>query len=106
MMNSERWRHPLLDSSFHKVLGIEVDLWSITAELGTALSDSERTWPELGFWWWFTEEEQGEGEDELKILGYIRGGEVLLYATERGGAHLGTAERPGGATELLPRSGG
>jgi hypothetical protein len=48
--NSGRWRHPLLDSSFQKVLGIEADLWSITAELGTASSDGERTWPELGFW--------------------------------------------------------
>jgi hypothetical protein len=75
-------------------------------ELGTASSDGERTWPELGFRWWFTEEEQGEGEDELKILGFIRGGEVLLYTTESGGVHLGAAERPGGTTELLLRSGG
>jgi hypothetical protein len=48
----------------------------------------------------------GEREDELKIIGFIRGGEVLLYAIESGGTHLGAAERPGGATELLPRLGG
>jgi hypothetical protein len=48
-MKSGRWRHPLLDSSFQKVLGVEADLWSITAELGTASSDGEGTWPELGF---------------------------------------------------------
>jgi hypothetical protein len=48
-MNSGRWRHPLLDSSFQKVLGIEADLWSITAELGMASSNGEGTWPELGF---------------------------------------------------------
>jgi hypothetical protein len=48
-MKFGRWRHPLLDSSFQKVLGVEADLWSITTELGTASSGSEGTWLELGF---------------------------------------------------------
>jgi hypothetical protein len=48
-INSGRWRHPLLNSSFQKVLGVKADLWSITAELGTASSDGKRTWLELGF---------------------------------------------------------
>jgi hypothetical protein len=48
-MNSRRRRHPLLDSSFQKVLGVVADLWSIMAELGMASNDGERTWPELGF---------------------------------------------------------
>jgi hypothetical protein len=69
-MNSGRWRHPLLDSSFQKVLGVEADLWSITEKLGTASSDGERTWPKLGFRWWFIEEERGEGEVEMGNLGF------------------------------------
>jgi hypothetical protein len=28
--------------------------------------DGKRTWPELGFWQWFIEDERGEGREELE----------------------------------------
>jgi hypothetical protein len=62
----------------HAPAGVEADLWSITAELGTASSDGKRAWPELGFRWLFTEEERDEGEVAMGNLGFALAAEGYL----------------------------
>jgi hypothetical protein len=78
MANSGLPKLPLVDSSYTDDLLSEVLLLNHLLEHGMASVDGQRTWPELGFWWWFTEDERGRERERSERLGFSGGAVDLI----------------------------